>query len=55
MNYVQRLNDAIDYAIDSHYDIWNRQNKVWSEIKAHKYICLFGTGKFYRDLVGHIY
>lgn len=55
MNYENRLNAAIDYAIDSHYDIWNRQNKVWSEIKAHKYICLFGTGKFYRDLVGHIY
>ncbi len=33
MNYEERLNKAVDYAIETHYDIWNRQLHFTFKIK----------------------
>ena len=49
MNYVQRLNDALDYAVDTNYDVWNRQNDIRKDIYSHKNVVVLGTGEFFDD------
>lgn len=49
MNNIERLEKAINYAIESSYDIYNRQIEVQRALYSHKTVCIFGTGKFFED------
>ena len=49
VSYAQRLKEAVQYAIDTNYSIWNRQNEIRKEIYSHKNVCVFGTGEFFDD------
>ncbi len=51
MSYKEILNQAIDYAINSKYQIYDRQDYLWEKVKQAKNICIFGLGKYYRDIV----
>lgn len=51
MSYTEILNQAIDYAINSKYQIYDRQDYLWEKVKQAKNICIFGLGKYYRDIV----
>lgn len=45
----QRLNDIVQYAIDTDYEIYDRQTKIREAMYSKKNICLFGLGEFFRD------
>lgn len=49
MQRKNRLNNAIDYAIKTHYEAHNRAIKVQNAVYSHKNICVFGTGEFFED------
>lgn len=49
MDYKEILNNAVDYAIETHYEIHNRAINVYNNIYKHKNICIFGTGEFFED------
>lgn len=53
MDYKTRINKAIDYAIESDYEIYNRAVNIQKDLYSHKNVCFFGTGKFFRDVVEH--
>lgn len=45
----KRLKQAIEYAIESNYEIHNRAIDVYKSVYQHKNICIFGTGEFFED------
>lgn len=49
MNEKERLNQAIDYAIESNYKIHDRAIDIQNALYSHKNICIFGTGEFFED------
>lgn len=51
MNYKIMLNDAIEYAINSNFSAYNKPGEIWDRLHKAKNICLFGVGKYYRDIV----
>ncbi|SHJ39577.1 methyltransferase, FkbM family [Clostridium cavendishii DSM 21758] len=53
MNYINKIEEAIKYAIDTNYEIYNRQIKVRTRFSEAKNICIFGTGEFFDDCFGH--
>ena len=49
MSWKERLNEAIDYAIEVHDEVSGLVGKVHSSLYAHKNVCVFGTGEFFND------
>lgn len=49
MNGKERLNQAIDYAIESNYKIHDRAIDIQNALYSHKNVCIFGTGEFFED------
>jgi len=49
MNYTERLTQAVDYAIETDYSVYNRALEIKKDLQAHKNVCVFGTGEFFRD------
>lgn len=49
MDNKERLGKAVDYAIESNYEIHNRAIDVYKSVYQHKNICIFGTGEFFED------
>lgn len=45
----ERLNHAVDYAIDTHYEAHRRAIDVQKALHSHKHVCIFGTGEFFND------
>lgn len=45
----KRLNEAVDYAIETHYKVHNRAIEVQEALYSHKNVCVFGTGEFFED------
>lgn len=43
------LNRAVDYAIETHYQIHQRAIETKERLYSHKNVCVFGTGEFFRD------
>lgn len=49
MIYRTRLNNAVDYAIETNYAAHGRALEVAQKLYSHKNICIFGTGEFFED------
>lgn len=49
MSERERLSKAIDYAIETHYEIHERAKRVQKALYSHKNVCVFGTGEFFND------
>ena len=49
MKYKEKLDKAVDYAIETHYAIHQRAIDIGNDIYAHKNVCIFGTGEFFED------
>ncbi|WP_196244899.1 FkbM family methyltransferase [Clostridium beijerinckii] len=47
MNYIKRINEAIDYAIESNYSIYNRETEILERLKNAQNVCIFGVGAFF--------
>lgn len=47
MQEKERLNQAIDYAIESNYKIHDRAIEITNALYSHKNVCFFGTGEFF--------
>lgn len=43
----KQLEKAIQYAIDSNYDAYDRQIKLLKKLKSYSNICVFGMGRFF--------
>lgn len=50
MEFKERLEQAIDYAVSSDYDAWFRGSRILERLKQCDEVCLFGAGKFFEDI-----
>lgn len=49
MDIKEQLNRAIDYAIETHYEVHQRAINIHKALYSHKNVCVFGTGEFFED------
>ncbi len=49
MQIKERLNKAVDYAIETHYEIHRRAVEIRKKLYSHRDVCIFGTGEFFED------
>lgn len=47
MNYFQRVNQVIDYAISSNYAIYSREAEILERLRKAQNVCIFGLGAFF--------
>lgn len=50
MKLEEQVMKAIEFAIESDYSIYNKQDYIWERLKTTQAICIFGVGKYYNDL-----
>ncbi len=48
-SFTSRLEDAIDYAIETDYNCYDRAGLLHKQIRAHKNICIYGMGRFFTE------
>ncbi|WP_026888270.1 FkbM family methyltransferase [Clostridium beijerinckii] len=53
MDYLSKIEEAVKYAVDTNYEIYDRQIKVRKRFSEAKNICIFGTGEFFDDCSEH--
>ena len=53
MDYISKIEEAVKYAIDTNYEIYDRQTKVRRRFNEAKNICIFGIGEFFYDCSEH--
>lgn len=51
--YMDKIQKAFEYAIESDYTKFDRQNIVRNRFKEAKTVCFWGTGEFFHDCYGH--
>jgi FkbM family methyltransferase len=49
VNYSERLKNAVDYAIETNFEIYERAINIRKDLYSHKNLCIFGTGTMFKN------